>query len=797
MKKSRTVYFKTHIFLTFILFALFLFSGRGECWHTSGHDWSGDRTTMSLNLGSAWNGAAEDALYQWSAVPASSFQFYYNNENHDHCDRGTLCIGTDGNAVEWDDFSNGICGDSASDALAITRTNWSTSYCNADVLFNSHYSWTTSARDYTTTPPYNLNSVAIHEFGHALGLNHEDRWLATMNSIYHANAHKIHADDKGGLRHIYGSGGSYIDIALTNWKKQNTSSSIPAALVSSPSHVNTGETISMEWTQENHGTSAVNFDIGFYLSANSTISTSDRLLATNSGASQSRESSSTFSRNVTIPLDIREGTYWLGVYLDYNRRLAEDNEGNNSLAHPRSLFIYDTVHPTPSPMQWDVIPYQTSTSVISMKAVVAADPTPPVSYYFDFVGSPTGGYGGTDSGWVSTTTFNDTGLQANHQYAYRLRARDGASTPNYTGYTYTSYEYTDIEQPSGVTFGTVTTTSINVRSLNTPSGLARGASGLWIECYEHDSSGWKRDNAYWTQSGLLPNRFYYFRAKARNGDAEETQFCDWQYHYTRANTPDPPTLHNPTDTTMDVTINPNENPPYTSCVIGYYENGVFFYVGADGIRNNLPVWQRISTWGTITAKGLIPGKLYCFFVKAKNGDDLETSWSSGSCMSTMERIITVLSPNGGERWYIGDTKNITWESQYVTGDVRIEISRDGGSSWATIANSTPNDGSLTWTITGPVSTSCVVRVTSLNIPSVNDVSNSSFTITEKPPPCHGDFNGDGMVNESDLEAFASHFGRSDCGTGLPCDGDFSLPDGDVDGYDLALFAGDFNRIDCP
>jgi len=63
------------------------------------------------------------------------------------------------------------------------------------------------------------------------------------------------------------------------------------------------------------------------------------------------------------------------------------------------------------------------------------------------------------------------------------------------------------------------------------------------------------------------------------------------------------------------------------------------------------------------------------------------------------------------------------------------------------------------------------------------------------PICEGDFDGDGDVDRSNLAVFAEDFGRTDCDTGLPCEGDFD--DNNVDGSDLAAFAADFGRTDCP
>src|SRR5215471_3640152 len=90
-------------------------------------------------------------------------------------------------------------------------------------------------------------------------------------------------------------------------------------------------------------------------------------------------------------------------------------------------------------------------------------------------------------------------------------------------------------------------------------------------------------------------------------------------------------------------------------------------------------------------------------------------------------VPTVLSPNGGECWPIGATRNITWVGG--SGNVRIELSRTGGSApWALISNNTPNDGSYTWVVTGPPTTQARIRITSLTDPTVSDTSDGNFTI---------------------------------------------------------------------
>jgi hypothetical protein len=72
--------------------------------------------------------------------------------------------------------------------------------------------------------------------------------------------------------------------------------------------------------------------------------------------------------------------------------------------------------------------------------------------------------------------------------------------------------------------------------------------------------------------------------------------------------------------------------------------------------------------------------------------------------------IAVTSPNGGENWAVGSTQTITWTSIGVTGNVDISISRNGGSTGSGIIQNTANDGSESWTVTGPATTQARIYV---------------------------------------------------------------------------------------
>jgi len=394
-------------------------------WATYGPDWAGDDTTMDVWLqADSWNNSAEDALYRWNNIGASSFDFYIDIDNNNHCSR--LC--TSANAVEWENFSDGICSDSASGALAICRLNWIIDFCNADVLFNNQYTWTTGARPWTTNAPYEFNTVAIHEFGHALGLEHENRWVATMNSIYHANNHLIHGDDRAGCRHLYPSG-SMTDITLTNWTKNDNSSATAARLVNGPTSATAGQTVSTEWVLENLGTTSITCDVRWYLSTNSTITTSDTVLSTNTGAWISGAGSGTFTKNLTIPSGTSAGTYWIGLIVDYNNAVAESNENNNALAQPRSVTITCPSQSAPGGVSATDGTY-TDRVYVSWNSVSGA-----TQYQvYRNTSSSTGGAVAISS-WQSSRSYNDYSATPEVTYYYWVKARNACgSVSGFSGY---------------------------------------------------------------------------------------------------------------------------------------------------------------------------------------------------------------------------------------------------------------------------------------------------------------------------------------------------------------------------
>jgi hypothetical protein len=93
--------------------------------------------------------------------------------------------------------------------------------------------------------------------------------------------------------------------------------------------------------------------------------------------------------------------------------------------------------------------------------------------------------------------------------------------------------------------------------------------------------------------------------------------------------------------------------------------------------------------------------------------------------------ITILSPNGGESWEVNSQQTITWTSECIEGNVKLEYSTNNGGNWTNIINSTENDGSFPWTVPNTVSDQCLIRVSETDGSPV-DTSDNSFSIVPIP-----------------------------------------------------------------
>ncbi len=105
------------------------------------------------------------------------------------------------------------------------------------------------------------------------------------------------------------------------------------SLTGAPATAALGSTFSVSSTVANAAGGAASgaFTVGFYLSADSVITTSDTSIGSRSVTSLAAGATSTAATTVTVPAGLAPGTYYLGAIADSANQISESNEANNAI----------------------------------------------------------------------------------------------------------------------------------------------------------------------------------------------------------------------------------------------------------------------------------------------------------------------------------------------------------------------------------------------------------------------------------------------------------------------------------
>jgi hypothetical protein len=104
----------------------------------------------------------------------------------------------------------------------------------------------------------------------------------------------------------------------------------------------------------------------------------------------------------------------------------------------------------------------------------------------------------------------------------------------------------------------------------------------------------------------------------------------------------------------------------------------------------------------------------------------------------IEPQVTVISPDGGEIWNIGEIDTVRWlaSDNNRIDSISILYSTDDGNTWLEIAHGEQNDSAYAWAVPATPSSECRVRIVAFDqFPnSSEDVSDGVFTIHDPIPP---------------------------------------------------------------
>ena len=244
----------------------------------------------------------------------------------------------------------------------------------------------------------------------------------------------------------------------------------------------------------------------------------------------------------------------------------------------RGAYVYgssgsESNPPIPNPATFATAPAaivsDTGPEEMDMTSTTGTDANT-IEYSFDF--DPNGdscgshadiGTGGTDSGWLSETTYyKDEGLQPNQYYCYKVQMRD--SLGNTGTASSLAGAYTSPWRPKAMTVENIADTTAEIANFDPNSNPATNPTTLFaIKCtgsaptdsdwqnkwIQADGSAgasevWQSEVQWETEtiSGLNPSAKYYFAGKAKNEEDVESDGLGTGMNFTTTGTPVSPPM---------------------------------------------------------------------------------------------------------------------------------------------------------------------------------------------------------------------------------------------------------------
>jgi len=327
---------------------------------------------------------------------------------------------------------------------------------------------------------------------------------------------------------------------------------------------------------------------------------------------------------------------------------------------------------TPNPMDFAIAPTAVDATTIGMSATTANAAFGPIQYYFENNSDPENV---TSSGWITSPSWNQTGLTTGLSYTFRVKARDGLETETDWSPTASATATADGDvtppAPDPMTFATPPV-AIGENEITMTATVAFDVNG--VEYYfdntdgSGNDSGWQ-DSPTYTDTQLNPSTQYSYRVQARDKSAGQNATAFSAIASSTTLTPDttPPVI---------LTLSPEDNAtdflPDGNLVITFDEpigpNSGFITLKnlSDATQSTIDInddSQVTISGATLTIKptaGLVPAKNYAVQIDSTALLDLSENPFAGINDDTTWNFTTAVVPyvwtntaGGAQDWTVG------------------------------------------------------------------------------------------------------------------------------------------------
>ncbi len=258
--------------------------------------------------------AIRRAATTWSSVPGSAFRFHWGGPSPSADIHAIL----NGNSDVY--FDSGL----PPFVYAVTYSvSGGEAIKEKDVKFNDSFTWTT---DGTPEGAEDVETVALHELGHVLGLMHEEAAPSVMHAAANAAIpnRALYPDDEAGVRFLYpGAGGT-----VTKPTRVDLAAGVLAITSGAPG---AGRTLDMTLEVKDLSPAPPGpFRVIAMLSPRLPVSFRDLEIGSTAVSDLAGSGTATAALSVEVPEDSPPGTWRIGAFLDPENDVGDPDRSDNA-----------------------------------------------------------------------------------------------------------------------------------------------------------------------------------------------------------------------------------------------------------------------------------------------------------------------------------------------------------------------------------------------------------------------------------------------------------------------------------